>query len=231
MSNTLFSASALPPGHGTAETTQATSAGQAPRVPRRRRLWLAGLATILVAAAVGGNYALITTLNHREPVLVLTRDVGWGQPITGADVTTVAASAQVQRFAIPAARRGQVIGRIAATNLPAGQVLSPREVTSQVVPGPGQRLLGLRVKAGHLPARGLHPNDPIEVIPAASPSTVGTPSGPPAGAGFPARVVQTAPPDTDAAVTVDVLIDDTMTGQASAAAAGDVLVMLLGPDH
>ena len=57
-----------------------------PRVPRSRRtgVWIA--AGVLVVAGTVGNAALINTLADRAPVLVLARDVPWGQRISDEDV-------------------------------------------------------------------------------------------------------------------------------------------------
>lgn len=204
-----------------------------PRVPRRSRTGIWITAAVLVAGGVSGNAALINAVADREPVLVLARDVPWGQRITGDDVQAVALPSAVGHYAVRDAEREQVVGRVAAQNLHTGRLLAPGEVTRQVVPGPGQRVIGVRLEPGRFPARGLVANDPVAVHPApdatSSASAAEQPSTP--GGDFFARVVRTSPPDADGAVVVDLLIPDSTAPTAVTAAVDGAQVSLLGPSR
>ncbi|NKQ54538.1 hypothetical protein HFP15_16785 [Amycolatopsis sp. K13G38] len=204
--------------------------GDGPRVPRRRRWWLLGVAFVLAAVVAFGNYALIAGQDARIDVVVLTRDVGWGQRISDGDLGVAKAVPDQGVSSIPARDRAGVVGQVTRSALPAGTVLAPGQVSAQPVPGPGERLVGLAVKPGHLPARGLSPGDLVQV----SPVTGGT--GTDAGqasastaAPFRARVVGTGPPDSTGAVTVDVVVGADAAQAATSAAAGQVVVVQLGP--
>lgn len=202
-----------------------------PRVPRRPRWGLVLAAVAVIAVAGGGNAWLAGHLDHRQPMVVLTHDIGWGQRVTQADVTTVDLSPEARRVGIAQSEWNHTLhDQRAAVPLRAGQLLSRSALTHQTVPGPGQQVVGLRLTAGHYPADGLAPNDPVQVIPvnpqAASDPTTGAPA---VGAGFSARVVRTAGPDPDGALTVDVLVDQSRAPDASNAAATGALVTLLGP--
>lgn len=87
-------------------------------------------------------------------------------------------------------------------------------------------MIGFRLLPGRYPARGLAPNDPVEVVGLSSSGATDTVTG---GARFRARVVQASLPDSEGAVVVDLLIDSSAADQADAAAAGGALVKLLGP--
>ncbi|MGW5643679.1 SAF domain-containing protein [Saccharopolyspora sp. NPDC003762] len=208
----------------------ATTAGGSPRIPRRRRWWLLATSLVLVVCSVGGMLTALAIIRQRESMLVLARDIAWGQPITDTDVTTVELPPDARRYVIPDSDRARVLGHVAASNLRAGRLLSPTDVTTQAVPAAGQHVLGIRLEPGHFPARGLAPNDPVAVL-ALTPSADATGDTVAAGGGFRARVVQVSPPDADGAIVADLLIPADAAEQASAAAAGGALVMLLGPNH
>ncbi|HWD05818.1 MAG TPA: SAF domain-containing protein [Amycolatopsis sp.] len=204
--------------------------GDGPRVPRRRRWWLLGVAVVLAAVAAFGNYALIAGQDARIDVVVLTRDVGWGQRISDGDLGVAKAVPDQGGSSIPARDLAGVVGQVARSSLPAGTVLAPGQVSAQPVPGPGERLVGLAVKPGHLPARGLLRGDLVQVSPVAAGTgtDAGQASASTAGP-FRARVVGTGPPDSTGAVTVDVVVGADAAPAATSAAAGQVVVVQLGP--
>lgn len=215
-----------------AKTLPRAKRPRGPRFPRQRRWGVVVLAVCVVAAAGGGNAWLVGHLEERVPMMVLSHDVAWGQPITDNDVTTVDLSPEARGVGIPHEEWHYALhGRLAAGPLHAGQVLSRSELTTHTVPAPGQQVLGLRLPPGHYPARGLVPNDPIQVVPLTSQASADASTGSVAGPGLPARVVQASGPDPDGSLTVDVLVDQARAGEASSAAAGGALVSLLGPSN
>ncbi|MEV5542048.1 SAF domain-containing protein [Saccharopolyspora shandongensis] len=204
------------------------TAVRGPRVPRQRRWWLLGASLGVIIVSVAGTVGVVSVAWDREPMLQLVRDVSWGQPISDADVTTVDLDPGARRFVVADADRGRVVGQIAATNLRAGHLLALSDVTTQAVPAGGQQVIGVRLTLGRYPARGLAPNDPVEVV-GLSESDSGATETVTGGARFRARVVQASLPDSEGAVVVDLLIDSSAAEQADAAAAGGALVKLLGP--
>lgn len=201
-----------------------------PRVPRRPRWGWMAAAVIMIAGAAGGNAWVVGHLDHREPMMVLTHDVAWQQPITPADVTTVDLAPEARGVGIPQNEWNHTLqNQQAAVPLHAGQLLSRSSLTTQTLPGPGQQVAGLRLTAGHYPARGLVPNDPIQVVPLNPQTTTDPSTGGAVGPGFPARVVRATGPDPDGALTIDVLIDQSRAAEAGTAAASGALVTLLGP--
>ncbi|MFD2422695.1 SAF domain-containing protein [Amycolatopsis pigmentata] len=205
-----------------------SGAGDAPRVPRRRRWWLLAVAVVLAAAAAFGNVAVISGQDKRIEVLVLARPVSWGQRIGDEDLEVGKAVPYPNTAVILSRDRAAVVGAIARATLPAGTVLAPGQLTQQPVPGPGERLVGLPVKPGRLPARGLSPGDLVQATPVAG--EAGTDATPQSAAGpFRARVLEVGLPDSTGAVTVDVVVGPDAAPAATAAAAGQVVLVQLGP--
>ncbi|WP_414943833.1 hypothetical protein [Amycolatopsis sp. cmx-11-32] len=201
-----------------------------PRVPRRRRWWLLGIAVVLAAVAAVGNYILITGQDERVDVVILLRDVGWGQPIGEEDLGVAKAVPEQPLASIPAGDRARIIGQVARSILPAGTVLAPGQLSAQPIPGPGERLAGLPVKPGHLPARGFSPGDLVQVSPVMSSAGTDTGQVPASTIGpFRARVLGVGPPDSSGVVTVDVVVGADAAQAATSAAAGQVVMVQLGP--
>jgi hypothetical protein len=216
-------------GSGSVVTEQPGD-GDGPRVPRRWRWWLLGVAVVLAAVAAFGNYALIASEDERVDVLVLTRDVGWGQRIEEGDLGVAKAVPDQPLASIPASERSVIVGQVTRSVLPAGTVLAPGQLSVQPIPGPGERLIGLPVKPGHLPARGLSPGDLVQVNPVASGTGTDAEQATQATAGpFRARVLGVGQPDSTGAVTVDVVVGADAAQTATNAAAGQVVMVQLGP--
>lgn len=201
----------------------------------RTRRWVLVLGgVVLVGGSVLGNVALVHAINDREPVLALTRDVPWGQRIGSEDIARVQLPPDARVAAVPETRRGEVIGQLATSALRAGSLLTDRDVSRQEIPGPGQRLVGLRVQPGRLPGQGLAANDPIAVTPVSDSTGTSTATGaaePNSADAFRARVVRAGEPDAEGAVVVDVLIAESASPNAAVAASQGALLTLLGPDQ
>lgn len=221
-----------PPQPRSGDPVDTTRAGDAdgPRVPRRRRWWLLAVAVVLAAVVAYGNYALIAGQDERVDVLVLARPVSWGQRIGAGDLGVAKAVPDPNAASIPASDRAEVVGQVARATLPVGTVLAPGQLTQQPVPGPGERLVGLPVKPGHLPARGLAPGDLVQVSPVTGGTGTDADQTPASTAAlFRARVLGVGPPDSTGAVTVDVLVGPDAAKAATSAAAGQVVLVQLGP--
>ncbi|AIG74380.1 SAF domain-containing protein [Amycolatopsis japonica] len=202
-----------------------------PRVPRRRRWWLLGVAVVLAAVVAFGNYALIAGQDDRVDVLALTREVSWGQTIGEGDLGVVKAVPDQSLAFIPVGDKARVVGQVARSLLSAGTVLAPGQLSGQPIPGPGERLVGLPVRPGHLPARGLSAGDLVQVTPIAVSNGPDVGQSPASTSGpFRARVLGVGPPDSTGAVTVDVVVVGADAAHAAtSASAGQVVLVQLGP--
>jgi hypothetical protein len=208
--------------NGPPERPQQTST-----LPRRRRWWLVGLGVVMVAASVLGVQAYVDRVNKTIPVLILARDVFWNQRITDSDLAVAEVTPDERVHMIPADQRQDAIGRVAVHKLTAGSLLAVEHVQDHAVPGPGQLVIGLLLKPGQLPARGLRAEDRVQVVPVAQNtfSTSPVPNPKPVNA----TVVDVGAADANGAVTVDIVVSVADGPVTTSAAAGQVVVSLVGP--
>ena len=133
-------------------------------VPRQRRRSILALGVVLAGVgALAGAWAF-TSFSHRADVLAAARDIPAGTRITAADLAPVPVSAGSGIKVIPARQESQAVGEIAAVSLRAGTLLVPADLTATAVPGPGQQLVPVTLKASQLPASGLAPGDQVLVV-------------------------------------------------------------------
>jgi hypothetical protein len=181
----------------------------------------------MVAASVLGVQAYVDRVNKTIPVLILARDVSWNQRITDSDLAVAEVTPDERVHMIPAEQRQDAIGRVAVHKLTAGSLLAVEHVQDHAVPGPGQLVIGLLLKPGQLPARGLRAEDRVQVVPVAQStfSTSPTPDPTPVNA----TVVDVGAADANGAVTVDIVVSVEDGPVTTSAAAGQVVVSLVGP--
>lgn len=176
---------------------------------RRRRPAL--LALGLALAAAGGLTAATLTMRagERVPVLAVARTVEVGSVVTANDLTEARIPADPNLDPIPAGQLSSVVGQVAAVPLRPGTLLTRSELTATPVPAPGQQLVGLLLKPGHLPARPLTPGQPVLIVStqADRPTTGATPL---AASSAPATVIDVGGVAQDGSVIVDVSVDPTL---------------------
>jgi SAF domain len=216
-----------------------TAGGNLPRsrlVPLRRErkptLILAGLLLALACGTVTATIYL--RVGGRTPVLVVARDVPVGHSVSLRDLTEARISYDRSLHAIAAKARDQVVGRVAAVDLKAGSLLSPEELTTGTVPGLGEAVVGVALKAGQLPADRPRPGELVVVLlvppNAGAANTAGSRTG--ASVLVPvARVFSAQPVASGSDLTaISLVVDqDQVTAVARAQATGQVAVALLPP--
>lgn len=208
-----------PPSFGAAHDRAATSNGAsapaaAVEVPRplppsrRRGMVLGGLLLVLACGTVGA--VLFTAAGHRTSVVVITRHVPAGQRLAAADMATTMVAADPGVATVPASRRRDMIGLVAATDLLPGTLLSPAQATTAMTPVHGQMLVSIPCRAGQLPADGLRPGDQTVLIPTPGGQGQDSDTAPNASAPLtqlaPATVEAVGSPDTEGNITVTVLV-------------------------
>jgi SAF domain-containing protein len=183
--------------------------GSLPPLPRQRRRRMLVLGVLLVVVGAVTAAYLFTGMRDRTAVVVLARDVPVGTPISLADVATTQVAVDAGVAVIPGRQLQQVVGRIAATDLRRGTLLAASQLTGARVPGPGQQVVPVAVKASQLPARGLQPGDQVLVV--ATPGQQGQAAAgdgaDPLAQDTPAMVDQVSSPDADGTVRVDLVVD------------------------
>jgi hypothetical protein len=187
----------------------------------------------LVAAAVGiivvsvaGAAALFGMVSGTAPVVVAAAPLSAGQLIGERDLTTAAVAADPSVAVIPGDQLADLIGQRAAVAVPAGALLAPGSVTTDLIPGPGQALVGIPVTSAQAPLAELAPGTPVRLVHVPDPAGPTTPGAGPADAPVPAVVVSSgvAP---DGARVIDVTVAAPAAPTVSGwAAGGDVAVVV-----
>jgi hypothetical protein len=188
-------------------------------IPRRRqrsRLFLLGV-LLAVLGAVGGVLVVGQT-SRRVAVVALARPVVVGHVVRAEDLRSVRLPTDTELATIPWEQATTVIGRLAATDLLPGQILTPDAVTDRRPPGPGQAVVGVAVEAGRVPATPLAPRDRVLVVDS------GDLTGPPTEA----VVLRSDGAGSGATSTVDlVMADSDAPNVARTAAAGRAVLVLV----
>lgn len=173
----------------------------------RRRPWLIAIGVLISAVGVLITVWLIGSVGQRDEILVIAREVGYGQPITDEDLTVARVSADPLVRAVPATSRSWVVGRVASVSLSPGMVLTSSMTDSVGEPRLSHVLVPLALPGNRMPVSGLRPGDPLLVV-----------DGSQGGAPIPAVVVAVGEPDLDGAVVVD-LTTEASSGPRLASAA------------
>jgi hypothetical protein len=133
--------------------------------PRRRwgRVAVGGLLALLGAWA---GMILVATAGGREERLALAADVGQGQQIERGDLKVVRVAADAGVATVPAGDMGEVVGQVAASDLPKGSLLARGQLL-----GEGERLVtvdeavvGARLAPGAAPRGEVAPGTPVLVV-------------------------------------------------------------------
>lgn len=200
-------------GHGDVRHAPSAELPPLPR-QRRRRMLVLGVAMIAAGAVVTGY--LFIGVSHREPVVMVTRNVPVGTRLAGADLATTRVAADADVPVIPAAQARQLVGRFAAVELRKGTLLAPSQVTTALSPAPGQQVVPVAVKTSEIPARGLGPGDQVLVVPtpadqdSTADEAAGSSGTAPLTDDVPATVDRIGSADADGMRVVDLVVDAQM---------------------
>lgn len=190
----------------------------APRPLRRRRssrrLLLA--VTLGVIGALLGAYAYRGAV-ARDGVVALARPLPFGSVVQISDLREIQLPLDTGLVSVAWDDVSTVVGQLAATDLRAGQTLTPDSVTPDRVPAPGEAVVGLSVEAGRVPSATLAPRDEVLVI---------------TGSGSPPRratVVRAGDMDISGRRSVDVLVPQADAEELALASVDDrIAIVLLG---
>ena len=177
-----------------------------------------------MAMGVLSGVWLVDRAGERVSVLAVVQAVPFGQVISADDLVGAEVSVDPSVATIPARDIGQVVGRVAGTNLTPGSLLSQSAVIDYAPPAAGELLVALAVPATRMPAGSLQPGDKVLVV--NTPATdADVPTLPPST--IPATVVRLGQPDLNGVTVIDVTVTST-AGPALAArsATGRVAVVL-----
>jgi hypothetical protein len=197
-----------------------------------------------VFASVAMFAGLYASAVHTSSVLIVTRTIEAGQPITGGDLGRASVSVPSGVQTIPVSTADELAGKRAAVTVPAGSLLTAGDVTASLPVPSGDAVVGIALKPGQLPSAGLVAGDQVMIVQTASPGTPvpasGSDESTDSGAAptgvlvAQATVYDVENPSSDADTTdtalISVSVSSTLAAPvATAAAAGQVSLVLL-PD-
>jgi hypothetical protein len=176
---------------------------------------------VLVGAALGVGVWLLSSTSVE--VVAARAAIDRGAVIAAADleVTRVTVDPSVQ--VVPAPELTGLVGKRAASDIAAGTLLSPAQVTDALPPGSGDSLVGVALTTGQLPAEPLRPGDHVRLV-----------QTPPAQGEVPATQVsidaevQSVTPAADGQATVvDLLVPESRAAEVAALAATGRVALVL----
>ncbi len=129
----------------------------------------ARLPELVVGAALMVGFALAAVLWHmstteKDPALALAVPVARGEVVEAVDLRVVYVASDEPIARLGEADAGEIVGRVALSDLPAGTLLTRGSVASRLSVGPGEGLVGLALDPGQVPATRLLPGDLVNVI-------------------------------------------------------------------
>jgi hypothetical protein len=116
-----------------------------------------------VLACAAGVVLWSLAAGQRQRVLAVARPVPVGHALSTADLREVSIAADPGVSTVPASQASTVVGRMMATSLPAGSLLTPEALGAALVPAPGQAITALALKAGAFPPE-LAPGARVAVV-------------------------------------------------------------------
>jgi hypothetical protein len=129
----------------------------------RNRSW--GLVTLAALLVVGLGLAVAAWGLHagqKESVLAIAQPIAKGQTIERSDLESTSVAGV--SGAISVADIDTVVGKTAAVDLVAGQILTAPMFTSSPLPAAGESVIGLALDPTRVPGAGLDPGDQVDVI-------------------------------------------------------------------
>jgi SAF domain len=200
-----------------------------PRRERRRPALLAAGVALAVASGLA-VVSLVQHAGHRQAVLVTTQAIPIGTVVTAGDLGVAQVAADAGVATVAASQRAVLVGQVAATTLPAGEVLAPGQIAASAAPPAGQQWAVLPLQPGRMPALGLHAGDSILVVSTPTPGTGATGT---ANSSLPttiaASVVRVGTGDANGVVPVDVQVADVDGPVLAAEAATGQIAVVIAP--
>ncbi|MGD0605955.1 MAG: hypothetical protein ABSA53_20485 [Streptosporangiaceae bacterium] len=144
-----------------------------PSAPRERKPALAALAVLLVALGAVAAGLLVINAGHRVGAVEIVQQVGQGQQIPASAIREIEISADTGLDYVAWQYAGRVAGVYAATEIPAGTLLTQAMTSSANNLAAGKVEVGLSLKAGQVPGN-LIIGDTVEAFPVGTGSGCGT---------------------------------------------------------
>jgi hypothetical protein len=200
--------------------------GPPPRPRPTRNVTSILLGAVLIVFCAVGAAAYTASIGHRRSVLVVARAVNAGAVIRDADLSEARLPPDPALRTIPARRRIQIVGRVAAVNLVPGTLLAEGALATGPLADANHAIVGLSLKAGQFPT-GMRPLDFVTVVETSSASSLGPPDA--AVLVDRAQVTSTSAATDGQTTVISVLVPRTVApAVAGGAARGQISLVLLG---
>jgi hypothetical protein len=131
---------------------------------RRVRIPELAVGVLVVAGCALGAVLWQASAVERDAVLALRNDVSRGEAVSADDLRVVYVSSDDPIGHVAEGRLADVVGRVAATDLPAGTLLSPALLVAGAAVEPGQGVVGLALEPGQVPTATLRAGDVVNVV-------------------------------------------------------------------
>lgn len=129
---------------------------------RPKRTGLLVAAALMVVVFGLGFALLLSQAGEKTSVLTIREPVSKGQVVERENLAPKQVSGAAG--AIETADAGTVIGKTAAVDLVAGQILNRDMITDDPIPGKGKATVGLSLDPSRVPSAGLKPGSVVNVI-------------------------------------------------------------------
>jgi uncharacterized membrane protein len=133
---------------------------------RQTRPILGVVAVLLILVGGAAGAYLYLQAGSRTEVLAVARMVPAGHRISQQDLRGVRVSVDTGLSLIPDRQIGQVVGKVAATTLLPGTLLSPQALATTITPSTGEAIVGLDLAGAQLPVPSdqLSPGAQVELV-------------------------------------------------------------------
>src|SRR5919202_451983 len=143
---------------------QSAPPAPARRLKNQRQPKLLALSIALVAGGGLGASYLISGLSNTQQVLVLRQTIHRGEKITADALVIANVGADPALHPVRASDASTVLDHFAATDLPAGSLLTTDSVNDAPVPASGFSIVGVALKAEAMPSHPLQPGDKVRLV-------------------------------------------------------------------
>jgi hypothetical protein len=139
-----------------------------PAVPGRRKLqrspWLVAVGVLVLAGGGVFGWFMWSVSSTASEVVAVRVDVDRGRVITAEDLTVVRVTLDPSLQTVPAAGLQALVGQRAASDLSAGTLVAPGQVTSELLPGTGLSVVAVPVASGLVPSVPVRAGDRVRLV-------------------------------------------------------------------
>lgn len=202
-----------------------STSSPAPSVKLQRSPKLIALALVLIVLGATGAAWLATTFRDTTDVVSVKHSVSRGEVIKREDLQTASITLDPALRTIPKAQLESLVGKIAASDLTTGAIVTPDQVTATAIPAKGSSVVGLQLSQGQMPQSQLRTSAPVRLV--TTPRSGDDPAAPSEQVSYKATVVGVREAGDGSHMIVDVLVPADQAGAVAALGATQRLALIL----